>query len=102
ESATRDSAPIAQAPARPAEIAPPSVPTTRIVSGDRPVTDPGATKIDVRPHAPAARTADSEFHRAAMLINQARSQEARDALKAALELDARHEGARQTLAVLLI
>jgi MSHA biogenesis protein MshN len=37
-----------------------------------------------------------------MLLNQARSEEARAALKTALELDARHEGARQTLAVLLI
>ena len=56
----------------------------------------------MRPHVQPARNAESEFRRAAGLINQARSEEARTALKAALELDARHEGARQTLAVLLI
>ena len=64
--------------------------------------DTSATKIDVRPHAQPIRSAESEFRRAATLLNQARSEEARAALKTALELDARHEGARQTLAVLLI
>lgn len=63
--------------------------------------DPGPTKIDVRPHTPT-NTADSEYRRAAALINQARSQEARAALARALELDPAHEAARQTLAVLLI
>jgi len=60
-----------------------------------------STKIDVR-KAETPRTADSEFRRAAALIGQARAQEARSALQSALDLDPKHEGARQTLAVLLI
>ncbi len=59
-------------------------------------------KIDVRPHTPAVRTAEGEFRRAAALITQGRHEEARTALRAALDLDPAHEGARQTLAVLLV
>lgn len=96
ENPNSDSAPALASSSAPAQ-------STRIVAGDRSAeADAVTTKIDVRPHVQAARTADSEFRRAAALINQARSEEARAALKAALELDARHEGARQTLAVLLI
>ncbi len=110
ESANSDSAPadsrtpmraIEDTPALASRSAP--VQTTRIVAGDRSTeADAATTKIDVRPHAQPAPDAESEFRRAAALINQARNQEARAALKKALELDARHEGARQTLAVLLI
>ena len=96
ENPNSDSAPALASSSAPAQ-------STRIVAGDRSAeADAATTKIDVRPHLQTARTADSEFRRAAALINQARSEEARAALKAALELDARHEGARQTLAVLLI
>ena len=63
--------------------------------------DAGPTKIEVRPHTPAD-TADSEYRRAAALINRGRNEEARTALTQALELDPAHEAARQTLAVLLI
>ncbi|HKO87586.1 MAG TPA: tetratricopeptide repeat protein, partial [Burkholderiales bacterium] len=61
----------------------------------------GPSKIDLKP-AIAARSAEGEFKRAVALINQGRQQEARAALNDALQLDAGHQGARQTLAVLLV
>ena len=47
-------------------------------------------------------TAEAAFRRAAHLIDQGRLTEAQDRLREALDLDARHEPARQTLAALLL
>jgi MSHA biogenesis protein MshN len=62
-----------------------------------------APKIDKRILGDEAMlTAESAFRRAALLIDQGRLTEAQDRLRDALELDARHEPARQTLAALLL
>jgi MSHA biogenesis protein MshN len=59
-------------------------------------------KIDKRFRETPGRTADGEFKRAAALIDLGRLEEAIAALNSAIAMDPRHEGARQTLAVLLI
>src|SRR5262245_17814815 len=62
--------------------------------------EPGP-KID-KQFRESPRSADSEFRRAAALIEQGRIVEATAALRSTIALDPRHGGARQTLAVLLI
>lgn len=97
-------APVVEAPPPPKKAVAPAPPPTVIAAPAEPKpaaaqVQSGPTKIDVRPSTPA-RTAESEFKRAVALINQGRGDEARTALGEALKLDARHEGARQTLAVM--
>ena len=67
-----------------------------------PTQHAGPTRIDVRPRTLPTNTAEGEFNRAIALVNQGRAEEARAALSAALKIDPRHEGARQTLAVLQV
>lgn len=64
--------------------------------------DTTPARIDVRPRSPVALTAEQAFRQAAALIAQGRHEEARMALRTALDMDPSHEGARQTLAVLLV
>ena len=72
--------------------------------GARPETSAiSAAHVDTRIiRAEAPRTANSEFRRAAILIDQGRLREAQDRLRDAIDMDARHEAARQTLAALLL
>ncbi len=79
----------------------PSIATAALPRLESP--DVSALQIEqriIRKEAP--RSADSEFRRAAVLIDQGRIREAQDRLRDALDLDARHEAARQTLAALLL
>lgn len=64
--------------------------------------DTTPARIDVRPRSPVALTAEQAFRQAAALIAQGRHEEARATLRTALDMDPAHEGARQTLAVLLV
>lgn len=91
--------------AAPVESAPPAAPKTKEKAPQTATTQAqpaGPAQIDMRPSALSAQTAEGEYLRAVALVNQARVVEARNALANALKMDARHEAARQTLAVLLI
>lgn len=102
DAGTRTAAPAVTTPAQVSKDAAPSGTSTPPARRE---TEPGDTtpaRIDVRPHAPVARTAEQAFRQAASLIAQGRHEEARAALRTALEMDPAHEGARQTLAVLLV
>ena len=62
-----------------------------------------APRIDKRALGDEATfTAEATFRRAALLIDQGRLIEAQERLREALNVDARHEPARQTLAALLL
>ncbi len=97
-------APITVAALDHPNFAPPRVPSIATAALPRSESsDVAALQIDqriIRKEAP--RSADSEFRRAAVLIDQGRIREAQDRLRDALDLDARHEAARQTLAALLL
>lgn len=96
--------PITVAALDQAHVTPPRAPL--IATADAPRSESlqvSALHIDqriIRKEAP--RSADSEFRRAAVLIDQGRIREAQDRLRDALDMDARHEAARQTLAALLL
>jgi MSHA biogenesis protein MshN len=59
-------------------------------------------KIDKQFRDSPTRTADGEFRRAATLIETGRMTEATAALRSAIEMEPRHEGARQALVVVLL
>jgi len=59
-------------------------------------------KIDRRSSATARDRAEDEFRRGAILVNQGRLAEGMESLRGALEIDPRHEAARQTLVALLL
>jgi len=59
-------------------------------------------KIDRRSSATARDRAEDEFRRGAILVNQGRLAEGMDSLRGALDIDPRHEAARQTLVALLL
>jgi len=59
-------------------------------------------KIDRRSSATARDRAEDEFRRGAILVNQGRLAEGTDSLRSALQIDPRHEAARQTLVALLL
>ena len=59
-------------------------------------------KIDRRSSATARDRAEDEFRRGAILVNQGRLAEGMEGLRGALEIDPRHEAARQTLVALLL
>jgi len=59
-------------------------------------------KIDRRSSATARDRAEDEFRRGASLVNQGRLAEGMESLRGALEIDPRHEAARQTLVALLL
>jgi len=63
---------------------------------------PAEGKIDRRANTSANYRAEQEFRRAVALVNQGRIAEGMDGFRAALELDPRHEAARQTLVALLL
>jgi MSHA biogenesis protein MshN len=64
------------------------------------LTDSG--KIDRRSSATARDRAEDEFRRGAILVNQGRLAEGMESLRGALDIDPRHEAARQTLVALLL
>ncbi len=67
---------------------------------DEPVAAPG--KIDRRSNTSSRSRAESEFRRAVNLVNQGRIAEGMDGFRHALEIDPKHEVARQTLVALLL
>jgi len=69
------------------------------LAGD-PAAAPG--KIDRRSNTSSHNRAESEFRRALNLVNQGRIAEGMDGLRRTLEIDPRHEAARQTLVALLL
>ncbi len=97
-------APVTVAALDHAHVTPPRVPSIATAGAPRSESsDVSALQIDQRIiRKVALRSADSEFRRAAVLIDQGRIREAQDRLRDALDLDQRHETARQTLAALLL
>ena len=81
---------------RPTKSVAPTVQPTQ--AGDP--AEPG--KIDRRSSATARDRAEDEFRRGVGLVNQGRLAEGMESLRGALEIDPRHETARQTLVALLI
>jgi len=63
---------------------------------------PAEGKIDRRANTSANYRAEQEFRRAVALVNQGRIAEGMDGLRRTLEIDPRHEAARQTLVALLL
>ncbi len=74
----------------------PAIDLPRANTSPTPETDQRIIRED------ATRTADSEYRYAAALMDQGRLKEAQQRLHNALDLNARHEAARQTLAALLL
>ncbi|HEX9571788.1 MAG TPA: tetratricopeptide repeat protein [Burkholderiales bacterium] len=64
--------------------------------------DAGPGKIDRRPTTTSRDRAENEFRRAVYFINQGRIAEGMDGFRVALQIDPRHEAARQTLVALLL
>jgi MSHA biogenesis protein MshN len=83
-------------PPRTAE--PPVVP---VAAAPAPVAQPSA-KIDKRPLAPPANTADGEYRKALAAYRQGRPNEAAEGFQSTLRLDPRHVSARQALLSLLL
>ncbi|HKB73239.1 MAG TPA: tetratricopeptide repeat protein [Burkholderiales bacterium] len=76
-----------------------AVPAQTALAGE-PVAAPG--KIDRRSNTSSRSRAESEFRRAVNLMNQGRIAEGMDGFRHALEIDPKHEAARQTLVALLL
>jgi len=106
--ATALTAPIPQRSARPSSSrsgsrasvgAAKAVAARPALAGD-PAAAPG--KIDRRSNTSSRNRAESEFRRAVNLVNQGRIAEGMDGFRRALEIDAGHDAARQTLVALLL
>ena len=76
-----------------------AVPAQTALAGE-PLAAPG--KIDRRSNTSSRSRAESEFRRAVNLMNQGRIAEGMDGFRHTLEIDPKHEAARQTLVALLL
>jgi len=78
--------------------------TKAVAAQAAPFGDPAAApgKIDRRSNTSSRSRAESEFRRAANLVNQGRIAEGMDGFRRALEFDPGHDAARQTMVALLL
>lgn len=98
--------PLAPRPQRPAAPTPSEKQTPRVAAAPKPRAEPARVapahiEKRERDRSPADR-AENHFRRAAQMLERARVADAEDALLAALDADAAHQPARQTLVALYI
>src|SRR6266496_4963795 len=102
--ATELTTPIPKRSARLSRSAPKKAASAPQIASVQPAAlgDAGPGRIDRRPTTTLRDRAENEFRRAVYFINQGRIAEGMDGFRVALQIDPRHEAARQTLVALLL